>query len=296
MACDGVHAHGQAAGSLGAAALRPHRAAADRLGHLRALRDELLTAARLETFASAHIDSISALGIDTEFVRSVWIFCFVLTLLFESIYVLYVMLAMPLISYPSDPDFNEVPDVGHLLVVLYKLGIWKAVAVYSSGCDPRLSRIGRVLALLEREGVIELVSDADVAARAECQQPLVCVVDLDSCSPPPRGLTAERMEFCIAWSETEGFGALVRPSCAPWAPLVRHTIVGQPAKSDYMLEGVLCRVLQALLTSPGLPALHASPALRTLHALHALHALHNFTCAAYVASCRRSSRRSMRTR
>ena len=41
-------------------------------------------------------------------------------------------------------------------------------------------------------------------------------------------------------------GAL-RATEAAWAQLVRHTIVGQPRQSEYMVEAVLCRILMLAL-------------------------------------------------
>ena len=73
----------------------------------------------------------------------------------------------------------------------------------------------------------------------------VIAVDIDAAgaTPPPPGLLPEHMQFCVSWSQTKGFDALNGSAAAAlWAPLVAHTIVGQPRASDLMLEGVLCQV------------------------------------------------------
>jgi hypothetical protein len=94
----------------------------------------------------------------------------------------------------------------------------------------------------------------------EWRDPLI-IIDLDSPrhggttplldEPPPPDLDSslhpDGLANCVCWSVQNGFAGVHE---TPWAPLVRHTIVGQPRQSEYMVEAVLCRVLMLALTAP----------------------------------------------
>ena len=107
-------------------------------------------------------------------------------------------------------------------------------------------------------------------------------IDLDQviARKPITALQPSLMKHCIAWSVSAGYKILLDQASGEantpsprinrggstklkmsepdlhvetrqdWAALVSHTIVGHPRKSEHMAEGILCRVLQVMLSRP----------------------------------------------
>ena len=100
------------------------------------------------------------------------------SLVFDAIFLLQVLLVLPIIVMPSSSELDAVPDVGLLLLILVKLGLARRVKVFNCA-DPSLrsddSKLSRLLRVLQKHGVIEPIDDdedgAGLKAAMEAQTP-----------------------------------------------------------------------------------------------------------------------------
>jgi DNA-binding HxlR family transcriptional regulator len=188
-----------------------------------------------------------------------------------------------LMHRPLRSKLHQLPDVGHLLLVLYKLGVLsQRIRVLDLSRQPTPAsqsgsgNISEALQTLEEHGVIELVQvDShervkDRTSREELtpaeNNRLLVVLDLDNWQRPPKALNklidpfdqsfdtfddqqasavASRQAEFVAWSVDKGFDKLDDEPV--WKEFMKHTLVARPKAASQMLEAVLCRILKISL-------------------------------------------------
>lgn len=171
----------------------------------------------------------------------------------DALFMLSSGLALPLIHLPQGSPLKGLPDVALLLLVLHKLRITRPVSIVNAA-DPQCigcSRLSRVLATVRAHGAIRTLPCLPPIEEEAAGKSVLVVLDLDAVGlgqPPPSSLRVEEqsdgLRHCVCWSADRGFAGVCGTE---WEALVRHTIVGQPRRSDFMVEAVLCRILELAL-------------------------------------------------